>query len=278
MARSSYLRRVAAAALSSGPALVPTRQAAPEEARPHVAAPVRAAAASTPTQAQVTAQRPRAAPPGTPATEAAALPVADVVTSLVPSTAGEPPDTDTIVSEPPPMPESSNGQYPAWPIPEATTPLPSAPPPSAGESRLAAAGSHVLVSAPRPPGPAPRAVPGPSPRAGFARRTLPPETAAIPPLADIAAAPGPSAAAGDPPPFVAATLAPVLMTPVREPVAAAPGQGPVEVRIGTIEIRAAAPALPAPIVPPAPPSMAPAARPPPAFPRSYTWRYGIAQG
>src|SRR5208282_6746503 len=286
----------------ASPALFPTRQAAPEEARPQIAAPAArpTATPANPTHAPHSAERARPAALATPAPTpptaqspvkwAPALPAAarDAPPPLAPLP--EDPSLATDISPAGNFPAGPAHNAPAslFPAPEtpaSLVPLPTDSP-AAHEAVSTGPGRISLASLPaalplNPP--LPRMAAAPPPEPGFTAPVLPPVSAG---------STGASADPGSSTPFAArpvvtprpprATTPPatVIVYPLSESSAppAVPGEpDPVEVRIGTIEIRATAPTPPAPIVPSPQPRPAPAARPAPSFPRSYSWRFGIAQ-
>ena len=285
MSRPSYLRRVAGQALPAAPALLPVRQAAPEDARPQVTTappvvrapighdasapeehPAPEASAPSPSGHASAASSPPQSPPIA-APEAAETPPAPLV---VPH--GEPPSG---AADNPPAEPARITVEPVALAPEAT--------PGAAVARPSAEGAPRLdVMATAPTHLAAPAAPALAPEPPLARLVVGPEpaspsepTALAPTVAQPAARPRstrgaatPEVVAVDPPPAA-------FIPPAVRRSAPAPDAKAVEVRIGTIEIRAAAPP---PVIPPAVvPQPGPAARPAPAFPRSYVWRYGIAQ-
>jgi hypothetical protein len=302
MPRPSYLRRVAAGARSAALALVPARQAAPEEARPQIAAPA-VHPAVTPAhaaQAPHPAPRPRQAALATPvpAPPAPTPPAAQLLAGWMP---GESPAVPGAASEarprPAPLPEGppiATDNFPAGPVHTAPAPLLLAleAPADLATPRAvhkAISAESARITRPSLPGalplePAlPRIAAASQPEPGFTAPILPPGSAGpTEPFADRASSSPFAARPGATPVAPRATTSPepVIVRPLPETAsqpAVSRGPNPVEVRIGTIEIRAPAATPPAPIVPPPQPLPAPAARPAASFPRSYSWRYGIAQ-
>jgi hypothetical protein len=286
MSRRSYLRRVASSALSASPALFPIRQASPEEARPQTVAPPPVVRPS-PALADAQEVGPPVDTPHAEARDRAVPTAASAAAPARPATkqqATEAPRS-TLTTMPPPTRIDAPASFELTDAPRVEAGRIAEQPHAGTVSPMLPFDSMVSPVLPFDDMPPP-AVAGPRPVSDSFVSTPPGKsTTSVKPMATEISPP--PVAAGS---FLAAQeveipapASPQLRSPqvpvslqlLPEPeTAARPEHVPIEVRIGTIEVRSAAPAAPAPVQPPQP---APSKHSAAAFPRSYSWRYGIAQ-
>lgn len=266
MARRSYLQRIAEPLLPGQPVLFPLSRAAPDEARPAVAV-----SPPTPGVAQDVPKSLRRAP----ASAARAVQAMPGLAPAAPAAAQSGAPTLKPAAEPAAVAEAG----PPAPIlradpltaagPETRAALEESAPTGEGDTgaqRLfdtAAPSTSIVTALASPSVPAPRAV-----------AVATSSAAAVPDAAPTAVRSVLPAAAADAPERPPPTVAMPPADAAAERTRTAPS-----IHIGTIEVRTAAPALPAPAAPPAAIPSVPRAAPADAAPaRGYGWRFGLIQG